>query len=243
MSNAHCVGAFFDIDGTLIEGPSLEWRFVAYLLAHHEIPARNLAPWLARASRGAVQWPPRTILENKLHLSGLRASLAAEWEKSLNATATSPAAALRFFALALERIDWHLAQGHRVFLLSGTIEPLAWVAQRRIQRDIGVCATRLETARGCWTGALLGEHMSGEAKAKALRDLADRHSLALARSYAYGNAASDEAMLDMVGHPHAVNPSWRLAASALRRRWEICRWRGGEARRMLQTQIAAREAR
>jgi alcohol-forming fatty acyl-CoA reductase len=31
-------------------------------------------------------------------------------------------------------------------------------------------------------------------------------------------------MLEVVGHPHAVNPDFRLAREARRRHWPVLRW-------------------
>lgn len=240
------VGAFFDIDGTILPAPSLEWRFIAYLLTRDQIPARNVWRWLAHAMKRAMVHPRNPISGNKRYLSGLRESLVSDWERSLEARARAGAAGLGFSAAALERIDWHLAQQHRVFLVSGTLEPLAAVAKRTIRRDVGVCATRPEICDGHWTGALAGEHMSGNAKARAIRELAQRHGLALARSHAYGNTISDRPMLEAVGHPRAVNASWRLRHLALSRSWKTSVWRGASASRaghVARAAAAAREAR
>lgn len=225
-------GAFFDIDGTLLPSPSLEWRFIAYLLAHDQIPAGNAGRWMAQAAKTLFKGMRTAILGNKQYLRGLHESLVSEWEQSLDAKGRRP---LRFWAAALERILWHLAQGHRVFLVSGTLEPLASVAERRLARELrtqgvsAICATRAEICDGRFTGRIVGEHMSCEAKARALRELAGRHGVELHRSYAYGDSIKDAAMLDAVGHPRAVNPSWRLADLALSRGWEICAWRGALA--------------
>lgn len=228
-SGASAIGAFFDIDGTLLPGPSLEWRFIAYLLAHDEIPTANARRWLAQAARTCLVHPRAAIFSNKRYLAGLRESLVADWEKSLEARGGKP---LSFSPGGLQQIAWHLAQRHRVFLVSGTLEPLAHVAERRITyapERLGVCATRLEVRGDYWTGRIGGEHMSGGAKARALRGLAERHGLALERSYAYGNSIKDAAMLDLAGHPRAVNPSWRLTDFALSRGWEIRAWRDAAA--------------
>ena len=45
------IGAFFDLDGTLLAAPSLEWSFVTYLASRDEIGVANVARWLAHAAR------------------------------------------------------------------------------------------------------------------------------------------------------------------------------------------------
>jgi hypothetical protein len=37
MNSPQNVGAFFDLDGTLLPPPSLEWRFIGYLLERDQI--------------------------------------------------------------------------------------------------------------------------------------------------------------------------------------------------------------
>jgi HAD superfamily hydrolase (TIGR01490 family) len=223
--------AFFDLDGTLLAAPSLEWRFLAWLLAHDEIPLVQAACWFARFSSLCLRDPHAATEGNKTYLTGLRESLASEWENSL------PPGSLAPFARGLQRIRWHLARQHQIFFISGTLEPLANAVARNVARRVGattirelpvqieVCATQLEICDGRWTGFIAGEHRSGQAKARAIRALGAKHGLDLARSFAYGNAITDLPMLAAVGFPVAVNPSTRLERAARVRGWKICYWK------------------
>jgi HAD superfamily phosphoserine phosphatase-like hydrolase len=142
-----------------------------------------------------------------------------------------------FFAEGLERAAWHARQGHAIVLVSGTLEPLASAAAlalvlrlavNGITSSIGVCATRLEEADGIWTGRVLGEAMFGEAKARAVDNLAEDVQLDLSQCYAYGDGANDRWLLAAVGKPAAVNPSRRLASIAQKQGWPVLHW--GEER-------------
>lgn len=219
MSAPKKIGAFFDLDGTLLPAPSLEWRFLAYLLSREEMGGAEIARWLAHCAKTLPRDPRAATSGNKAYLAGLRESLAADWEDSL-----APGSPL-FFAAGIERMAWHLAQGHRVFLVSGTLEPLARAVARRLPGRVDVCATALEARDGRWTGRIAGVHMSGEAKGRAVRSLAARFSLALWESYAYGNSISDLPMLDFVGRRVAVNPRAGLRRIVRREVWESCVWR------------------
>ncbi len=212
------VGAFFDLDGTLLPPPSLERRFIGYLLARHEIREANLARWLARFARTLLRGPRAAVEANKFYLAGLRESLAADWDKFLGSDS------LLFFPAGIERIAWHLAQGHQIFLVSGALDPLVRVALRYFRSPIVACATKLETCNGAWTGRLAGEHMVGDAKSRAIRALAREHELNLDFSYAYGNRMTDLAMLESVAFPVAVNPWARLACRARKCGWHVCSW-------------------
>ena len=219
------IGAFFDIDGTLLPAPSLEWRFAGYLLTQDKICGTNIIRWLAHHAATLLDASRTPFKANKCYLARVRGSVVADWEKSLEMD--SPAATtLPLFGEGIERIFWHLAQGHRVFLVSGTLAPLARAIAKHFRGAVGVCATELEVRDRRWTGRLAGEHLSGAAKVRAIRSLARKHDLLLACSYAYGNDIADAPMLDAVGHAVAVNPSKHLARFAIDREWQMLHWNG-----------------
>ena len=66
-----------------------------------------------------------------------------------------------------------------------------------------------------------------EARANWLRQYAERGGYDLSASYGYGDSHADLVWLELVGHPHAVNPDSRLAREAGRRRWRIDTWKSG----------------
>ncbi|HKV05401.1 MAG TPA: HAD family phosphatase [Candidatus Acidoferrales bacterium] len=218
MNSPEKIAAFFDLDGTLVPPPSLEWRFVGYLLARDKIGCADVARWAGGFARSLLRDPRAATIANKLYLAGLPESLAADWEDSLLPDS------LKLLAGGVERLEWHLAQGHRTFFVSGTLECLAHAAARRLPWPAEVRATTLEVRDGRWTGRLRGDHMSGEAKARTIRNLAAQFGVSLWDSYAYGNSVSDLPMLDSVGHPVAVNPSSRLRRIARSEGLQICDW-------------------
>ncbi|HET8925408.1 MAG TPA: HAD-IB family phosphatase [Candidatus Acidoferrum sp.] len=252
------VAAFFDLDRTLVEPPSLERRFIRMLRYRRAIPVRNYFLWL----REAVRLLPRginTVLHgNKLYLRGVQsfderggtdhtvfpghksghqaegqASALSSGRAKHNPRLPVPA----FFEEGVEKVAWHARQEHAIVLVSGTLEPLASavalalvlrLAVRGIASSIGIYATRLEEAEGKWTGRVVGEAMFGEAKAHAVRRFAAEAKLDLTKSYAYGDSANDQWLLAAVGNPAAVNPSRRLARLAKNRGWPVLHW--GEER-------------
>jgi HAD superfamily hydrolase (TIGR01490 family) len=138
-----------------------------------------------------------------------------------------------FFGEAVDRVAWHAEQGHVIVLVSGTLEPLAKIAAQALEAELAargiatkilVRATRLEEARGRFTGRVLGEGMLGAAKARAAKRLAEEMQIDLKNSFAYGDSANDQWLLDAVGNPAAVNPSGRLSCIANRRNWPELRW-------------------
>lgn len=248
---AETVGAFFDVDGTLLPAPSLEWRFIGYLLKRDEISGAHVGRWLSRFAGGFWHDLHGSTLGNKLYLRGLSEALVNDWGKSL-APMFSRGDSLPFFAEGLQRIAWHRAQGHRLFVVSGTLAPLAHVVARNlaelVSAQIEACATELEVEPGSsriWNGRIAGEHMSGDAKLRAVRMRASRYGLDLARSYAYGDSTGDLQILESVGCSVAVNPTPRLARVARKRGWQICVWEQtfGEISDLAARHLASRVAR
>lgn len=215
---AGSIGAFFDLDGTLLASPSLEWRFIEFLAARDEITSRHGLRWLGNWGKALWRNPRAATSENKSYLAGLRTPLVSDWAASLAAESLEP------FERGVVRILWHFAQQHQVFIVSGTLAPLARVFAKGISEKIEVIASELETSSGFWTGRLASAHMSGGNKRFAIEAIAASRGLRLNVSFAYGNEMADFAMLNRVGHPTAVNPTLRLRRTAARRNWSICDW-------------------
>ncbi len=237
MTAASHVGAFFDIDGTLLPPPSLEWRFASWLLDSDLLSTVRIAKWGAVAASALLAWDARALRMNKLYLDGMPTSVLNDWEASL------PPDALALFPRGAERLAHHFEQGHRVFFISGTLAPLAQTLARRIGGAVGVCATELGRTDGVYSGRIEGKHISGSAKADGTARIAHDFGVSLAESHAYGNHLDDLAMLDSVGHPVAVNPTRQLERIAQRRHWHTLRWAPSEPVRFAAQQefVSAKE--
>lgn len=252
------IAAFFDVDGTLLAPPSLERQFFAALQYRRAIPMRNYLLWLARAARLAPRGPAAMRHANKMYLRGVSVDACKEKKRQPEQTRRqgSDQAELvvpRFFPEAVDQIAWHAGQGHAIVLVSGTLAPLAAevgltltmrLAVRRVAATLAVCATRLEESEGQWTGRIAGDAVFGEAKGRAVRQLARKGGLNLEECYAYGDSLSDRWMLEAVGQAVAVNPSGRLARLARRKNWSVLRWAEGKTAKdsAQDTQSAERKA-
>ena len=218
MSTPGKCAAFFDLDGTLVPPPSLERRFASYLLRRRELGFAQAARWLTEFLIHAALDFQAATEGNKTYLAGLPARLA-------NDRAAWPGREpIPFFAEGLRLLEWHAAQGHRIFLVSGTLAPLAFGIAQRLPVPTEVCATELEICGGDWTGRIRGERISGEAKARAMKRLTAKNNLDLAASYAYGDRSTDIPMLKSAGHAVAVNPSLALERLARQRGWPVLEW-------------------
>jgi HAD superfamily hydrolase (TIGR01490 family) len=125
------------------------------------------------------------------------------------------------FPAAIRRVREHRRLGHRTVLITGALQFV--VAPLRPLFDDIVCA-EMSIENGAYTGELLDVPPTGESRAQAMMDYADREGVDLRESVAYADSTSDLPMLDVVGFPVAVNPETRLAALARKRGWLTEQW-------------------
>ncbi|NKX52620.1 HAD-IB family hydrolase, partial [Arthrobacter deserti] len=98
--------------------------------------------------------------------------------------------------------DQHLGGGRRVWLVSAPPVEVAAVIAERLGLT-GALGTVGEIEDGVYTGRLVGDILHGPAKAVAVRELAVREGLDLARCWAYSDSFNDVPLLSMVGNPVA----------------------------------------
>lgn len=124
------------------------------------------------------------------------------------------------YAEALAIIDEHARAGRRVVVISSS--PVEIVVP--LCRYLGltdVIGTRPELdEEGRYTGAI-DFYAYGPGKADAMRAMAEEEGLDLADSFAYSDSITDLPMLEVVGHPVAVNPDKELRELAEERDWQI----------------------
>jgi putative phosphoserine phosphatase/1-acylglycerol-3-phosphate O-acyltransferase len=233
------IGAFFDLDGTLLAPPSLEWRFIRYLLERDEIRTQNVADWVAELAKHLLNGWQRGVLANKHYLGGIHESFVEEWA---NAITDGP---LPWFVEGIDQVRRHLECGHRVVLVTGTLGPLARAIVGHFPSGIEVRATELEIRDGCFTGRISGTHLGFEEKARVIREYAAEFDLELRQSFVYGNEMSDARMLEAVGHPAAVNASWNLKGEARKRGWRVYSWHDSREEKRLtpHSSLASKEVR
>lgn len=117
-------------------------------------------------------------------------------------------------------LDMHHEAGRDTYIVSASpielVKPLASALGMT-----GAIATTSEIADGRYTGRLDGPFVYGEGKREAIDKLAAEKGYDLRLSYSYSDSVSDLPMLEMVGHPVAVNPDGPLENVAHQRGWPI----------------------
>jgi HAD superfamily hydrolase (TIGR01490 family) len=117
-------------------------------------------------------------------------------------------------------IDLHQDAGRDTYIVSASpVEIVADFAEA--MGMTGGIGTVAEVVDGIYTGRLAEPFCYGEGKARAIAKVAAEHSYELNLSYAYTDSASDLPMLEIVGHPVAVNPDGALETVAYHRGWPV----------------------
>ena len=123
------------------------------------------------------------------------------------------------FDEAVTLIAEHQLAGRDVVIVSASgtevVEPIG-----RLLGADHVVASRLEVVDGKYTGEI-DYYAFAEEKARAIVELAAERGYDLDASYAYSDSVTDIPMLEVVGHPHAVNPDRDLRKAAAERGWPV----------------------
>ena len=228
------IGAFFDYDGTLIDGYSAAAYFTDRL-RRGELGAREVIDTLQLArkkdisdaefgeiiGKGILDWAGQTEAQmrelwQRLWLSKVGATLFPEGWKLVRA---------------------HQKMGHTVAIASSAtryqIEPLAE------EYDIAhIIATEVKIRSGKLTGGIVGQPAWGAGKAAAVAGFSIKHDIDLSQSYGYANGNEDIAFLRSVGHATAVQPKEQLEQTAKAAGWPILRFaqrKRGPAKAMART--------
>jgi HAD superfamily hydrolase (TIGR01490 family) len=220
-------GAFFDVDNTIMRGASI-YHFARGLAARKMFTSMDLAKmtWaqLFLRVRGT---------ENAGHMATARETALAfvAGHKVTDIVGLceeiyDETMADRIWEGTRELAQGHLDAGQRVWLVTATPMELAEILARRLGLT-GALGTVAESIDGVYTGRLVGGLLHGPAKPAAIALLATREGLDLARCAAYSDSVNDLPMLELVGHPHAVNPDGELRAEARRRDWPVHDFRTG----------------
>jgi HAD superfamily hydrolase (TIGR01490 family) len=215
--------AFYDLDGTLV-GLNLlhttiylfaslgEWRGrVAYLMNFAaRIPAIYLAEKRDRHLLNVVLFESfKGVSRDRLE------ELGEEYCERVLMKNVYPQ--------ARTMIEENRAAGIEPVLVTGSPDFVAAPFARRLKIS-EFAANRLAFSHGRATGRLLPPVMAGDEKARWCAEYAALRQLDLARCWGYADSHYDLPFLAAVGHPVAVNPDKRLAATAVSRKWPIVRF-------------------
>lgn len=212
--------AFFDLDKTILAKSSvLAFSRPLYQegLISRRVVARAVYGQVVYMLVGADEAKMERVRESMLRLTrGWEQQRVKEIVRDALEVVIEPIV----FAEARELLEQHAAAGRKVVIISSSpqevVEPLAaYLGVRH------VVATRARLdEEGRYTGDV-EFYAYGPHKAEAMLAMAEQEGIDLAASYAYSDSITDAPMLEVVGHPTAVNPDKELAKLAAEHGWEI----------------------
>lgn len=214
------IGAFFDVDRTLLAGFSA-MAFMRDKFSTEGIDIAKTLSSLGGALRfGMSQTSFPTFLEES---SGDLIGLSKEELTEVGERVFNQRLVTDIFPESRALVEAHQRRGHTVAIISSAthfqIDALA--------RELGiehVLCTELEFVDGKFTGNVVRPACFREGKAKAGFDLAEVHDLDLSQSYFYTDSRDDLPLLDIVGNPRLVNPDSELSRIASRNGWPVYRF-------------------
>jgi HAD superfamily hydrolase (TIGR01490 family) len=232
--------AFFDLDRTLIEGSSaFQFGRAAYragLVNRRRLVADAWENVLFRL-RGSTDAGTDALRERVGDmLRGVRV-------RDLQRLAPDVLAGVlpRLYPQMLELAYAHQDAGRPIIICTAASQEMADLMAVVLTFD-GAVGSVSEVVDGQYTGRPGGPFTYREGKAQAIRELAERENIDLARSWAYSDSESDLPMLRAVGHPVAVNPDGTLTRVAKEEGWEILRFERLRRRLRLAGALAAAAA-
>ena len=187
--------AFFDVDNTVMQGASI-FHLARGLHRRKFFTTRDIlgAAWKQAYFRVVgVEDPEHVADARNSALSFIAGHTVVELEE-LGEEIFDEAMAHRIWPGTRALAQLHLDQGQRVWLVTAAPIEIASIIARRLGLT-GAMGTVSEHEDGVYTGRLVGDMLHGPAKAEAVKALAAREGLDLARCSAYSDSFNDLPML------------------------------------------------
>jgi len=213
--------AFFDFDGTLIDGYSLA-AFARHHLRSFDVSPVGLGELLLTGLRGVTteeDFERFTTLGMRAWTGRTEDELAELGERLF-----VQAIAGSIYPEAWRLVEAHCRAGHTVVLASSATRFQVAPAARALGVE-HILVSPVEVVDGVCTGRPGGPLLWRAGKAEAVRTFAAGHDVDLAQSFAYSNGDEDVPFLRTVGRPRALTPGRELARAARHYSWPVARFR------------------
>ena len=214
------IGAFFDVDGTLVDG------FTAVAHAGHRIRRRQ-----ARLGEvlGVIEAATRYRLGRMeferlmVRAAGyLRGEPLAELEM-LGADLFTRRIEARMFPEMREIVQAHQRQGHTVAIFTSALNIHIDAVAASLGIEHVLCNYFDVDESGRLTGYIRKPVIWGRRKAEAVSLFSAQHDIELAESFFYADGEEDLHCMRLVGNPRPVNPRRGLAVTAAEKGWPVLR--------------------
>jgi HAD superfamily hydrolase (TIGR01490 family) len=212
------VGAFFDLDGTLVSG------FTATAHASDRIRRRQarigevlgVLEASIRYRLGRMQFE-RLIVRAAGYLRGESISDLDDLGERLFLRHI----ASRVYPHMREIVQAHQVRGHTVVMCSSALTIHAEPVARFLGVTRVLCNHFEVDEQGLLTGGIVQPVIWGAQKADAAQQFCTDNGIELQSSYFYADGDEDVALMSLVGRPRPVNPRAGLAAMAATQGWPV----------------------
>jgi putative phosphoserine phosphatase/1-acylglycerol-3-phosphate O-acyltransferase len=220
------IGAFFDLDGTLVAGFTVA-AVTKDRLRRGEVGAAEFARMMQLALEyrlGRQQF--ENIIEGAVQSA--KGRLAEDVEEMGDRVFEQSIVDLIYPEMR-ELVQAHQRRGHTVVLSSSALTMQAAPVARYLGIDHLVCNRFVVDEQGILTGEIERPVVWGTTKATSVQRFAVEHHVDLSSSYFYADGDEDLALMHLVGNPRPVNPGPGLARVAGRRGWPVLRFKSRDA--------------
>jgi len=215
------VGAFFDLDGTLVAGFTVA-AITRDRLRRREVGAAEFLHMLQLAVDYRLG---RRQFENVIEgaVRSAKGRLAEDVEEVGERIFQQSIADLIYPEMR-DLVRAHQRRGHTVVLSSSALTMQAEPVARYLGVDHVVCNRFVVDEEGILTGEIVRPVVWGTSKATSVQRFAAGQGADLRSSYFYADGDEDLALMHLVGNPRPVNPGPNLTKVAQRRGWPILRF-------------------
>lgn len=215
------VGAFFDLDGTLVAG------FTGVLMTQDRMRRGQMSvgEFFGMVQAGVNHQLGRSEFEDLIGkgarmLHGNSLSDLDELGERLFLQHVQK----RIYPEMRELVRAHMARGHTVVLSSSALTVQVEPVARFLGIDNVLCNKFETDEHGVITGEVLRPIIWGPGKANAAQAFAASSGVDLGKSYFYADGDEDVALMYLVGNPRPTNPGGKLEAVAIKRGWPVLKF-------------------
>ena len=220
------VGAFFDLDGTLVAGYTVA-AVTKDRLRRREVGAGEFLHMMQLALEYRLG---RNQFENVIEgaVRSAKGRLAEDVEEMGERVFQQSVADLIYPEMR-ELVRAHQRRGHTVVLSSSALTMQAEPVARYLGIKHVVCTRFVVDEHGILTGDIVRPVIWGPTKATSVQQFAADHGVDLGLSYFYADGDEDLGLMYLVGNPRPTNPGPQLTKVAIRRGWPIQRLHSRDA--------------
>ncbi|MDH6246871.1 HAD-IB family hydrolase [Mycobacterium sp. OTB74] len=215
------IGAFFDMDGTLVAG------FTGVIMTSDRLRRGQMSvgEFIGMVQAGLNHQLGRSEFEDLIGSGArmLRGNSLSDLDE-LGERLFNQHIQKRIYPEMRELVRAHMSRGHTVVLSSSAltvqVEPVA-----RFLGIENVLCNKFETDEdGLITGEVAKPILWGPGKANAAQAFAAQNSVGLSKSYFYADGDEDVALMYLVGNPRPTNPAGKLESVAAKRGWPVLKF-------------------